>query len=144
MVVCADTSFLFSYYGYDTHTERAKNWIRNSEQSIVISTLTEYELTNALRFAEFRKAIASGEAMIFLSQFKVDQAKETVIVLPGNLSKILDGAKRLSSTYTIRSGHRGFGILNVASALHLGATHFLSFDQNQNKLARAEGLEVLA
>jgi predicted nucleic acid-binding protein len=33
-------------------------------------------------------------------------------------------------------------ILHVATALHLGATEFLTFDANQKELAEAEGLVV--
>jgi predicted nucleic acid-binding protein len=33
-------------------------------------------------------------------------------------------------------------ILHVATAIELGATHFLTFDANQKKLAEAEGLTV--
>jgi predicted nucleic acid-binding protein len=33
-------------------------------------------------------------------------------------------------------------ILHVATSLHLGAEEFLTFDANQKRLARAEGLKV--
>ncbi len=33
-------------------------------------------------------------------------------------------------------------IFHVAMALHLGSDEFLTFDANQKKLAKAEGLEV--
>jgi hypothetical protein len=39
-------------------------------------------------------------------------------------------------------GYRGFEVLHVATALHLGVTEFLTFDGNQKKLAEAEGLLV--
>ena len=39
-------------------------------------------------------------------------------------------------------GHRLFDIVNVATALHLGASEFLTFDANQRQLAEAEGLRV--
>ncbi len=38
-------------------------------------------------------------------------------------------------------GHHAFDVLHVATALHLGAKVFLTFDANQ-KLAEAEGLKV--
>jgi len=37
-------------------------------------------------------------------------------------------------------GHRSLDVLHVATALHLGAQEFLTFDANQIKLARAEKL----
>ncbi|MES2996746.1 MAG: hypothetical protein V4733_08045 [Verrucomicrobiota bacterium] len=51
-------------------------------------------------------------------------------------------AERLAFKHTVKGGHRGFDILHVASAIHLGATEFLTFDGNQKKLAKAEGFMV--
>jgi predicted nucleic acid-binding protein len=51
-------------------------------------------------------------------------------------------AERLSNSYTKADGHLAFDVLHVATALHLGAREFLSFDDRQRKLARAEGLKV--
>jgi predicted nucleic acid-binding protein len=39
-------------------------------------------------------------------------------------------------------GHRSLDVLHVATALHLGAREFLTFDANQRKLALAENLKV--
>ncbi len=39
-------------------------------------------------------------------------------------------------------GHRSLDVLHVATALHLGAREFLTFDLNQRKLASAEKLKV--
>jgi predicted nucleic acid-binding protein len=39
-------------------------------------------------------------------------------------------------------GHRSLDVLHVATALHLGAREFLTFDANQRKLATAEKLKV--
>ncbi|MEI8107316.1 MAG: hypothetical protein WCI46_05825 [Verrucomicrobiota bacterium] len=51
-------------------------------------------------------------------------------------------AERLAFTRTATGGHRSFDLLHVASAIHLGATKFLTFDENQIKLAEVEGLVV--
>ena len=51
-------------------------------------------------------------------------------------------AERLAFKHTVKGGHRSFDVLHVASAIHLGATKFLTFDGNQKKLAEAEGLIV--
>jgi predicted nucleic acid-binding protein len=39
-------------------------------------------------------------------------------------------------------GHRTMDILHVATALHTAAGKFISFDENQRKLAMAEGLKL--
>jgi len=61
MVICADTSFLFSLYGNDENTPRALAWVKTRRTALTLSTLHEFELANALRFAEFRKGIGCGD-----------------------------------------------------------------------------------
>ncbi len=142
MVVCADTSFLFSLYGNDAHTSRAVAWMKSQRRALTLTSLGEYELGNALRFAEFRKGLGPGEAALFWAQFEADKANGRLQIQVCNLASVVDEAKRLSATHTITGGHRGFDILHVASALVGKAQQFLTFDGNQKKLAEAEGLSV--
>lgn len=142
MVICADTSFLFSLYGNDAHTPRAVRWLKGRRTSLTLSVLNEYELGNALRFAEFRQALAPGEAALFWTQFEADRAGGRLRFPVCNLAAVIDEAKRLSATHTLAGGHRGFDILHVATALIIKADQFLTFDANQKSLAAAEGLTV--
>lgn len=142
MVTCADTSFLFSLYGNDVHSPRALAWMKSQRTALTLTVLNEYELGNALRFAEFCKGIAQGEAALFWAQFEADRAKGRIRVQVCNLADAVDEAKRLSATHTLAGGHRGFDILHVATALIVKGRRFLTFDANQKKLAGAEGLTV--
>lgn len=142
MVTCADTSFLFSLYGNDVHTPRALAWIKSQRSALTLTSLNEFELANALRFSEFRKGIAPGEAALFWAQFEADRASGRLQIQVCNLADVIDEAKRLSATHTLTGGHRGFDILHVATALRLKAQQILTFDENQKKLAEAEGLVV--
>ena len=142
MVICADTSFLFSLYGNDANTPRALAWTKSRRTALTLTALNEYELANALRFAEFRKVIGPGDAALFWSHFEADRAAGRLKIHICNLADILDEAKRLSSTHTLTAGHRGFDILHVAAAIRLKAKQFLTFDENQKKLAQSEGLVV--
>jgi predicted nucleic acid-binding protein len=142
MVVCADTSFLFSLYGSDRHSPRALAWAGSIKVPLTVSTLNEYELANALRFAEFRKAIPPGSAVTFWSDYEADVAAGRLTLRICNLADVLAEARRLSASYTPNGCHRGFDILHVAAALRFGAVEFLTFDGNQKKLALAEGLQV--
>ncbi len=142
MVIYADTSFLFSLYANDSHTPRALAWTKTNATPVVLSVLGEYELGNALRFAEFRKVIPRGKAAIFWAQFAADQAQGRVCVPVCNLAEVVGEARRLSATHTLTGGHRAFDILHVAAAMRLDAEKFLTFDANQKKLAAAEGLAV--
>jgi predicted nucleic acid-binding protein len=51
-------------------------------------------------------------------------------------------AERLAVDHTLRHGARSMDILHIASALRLGASELLTFDENQCSVARAEGMSV--
>ena len=142
MVTCADTSFLFALYGNDGNTPRAVAWMKSHRTALTLTTLNEYELGNALRFAEFRKGLAPGEAALFWAQYEADRAKGRLNLHVCNLAGVMDEAKRLSATHTLTGGHRGFDILHVAATIQLKGKQLLTFDGNQKKLAEAEGLVV--
>jgi predicted nucleic acid-binding protein len=138
---CCDTSFLFSLYGNDAHTERAVAYVRRQRDPLTLTVLNEYELGNALRFAEFRRLLPAGKAAQYLADFAADVATGILVVSVCNLAAVLTEAKRLSARHTATGGHRSFDILHVAAAVHLGADEFLSFDANQRHLALAAGLK---
>jgi len=142
MVICADTSFLFSLYGSDVHTIRAVAWVKSQRSALTLSSLNEFEFANALRFAEFVKKIAPGEAALCWADFEADRASGRLQIQICNLAEVIAEAQRLSAAHTLTGGHRGFDILHVATALRLKARQFLTFDGNQKKLAEAEGLTV--
>ena len=142
MVICADTSFLFSLYANDVHTAKALAWTQTSRLPITVSEVTEFELGNALRFAEFRGLLARGHAAMFWAQYEKDCSGGRIILEICNLASVIAESKRLSATHTLTGGHRGFDILHLGAALELGADRFLTFDANQKRLAQAEGLTV--
>ena len=142
MVIACDTSFLFSLYGSDVHSPKAVAWSAQNTRPLYLNSLTHFEFGNALRFSEFRTVIPSGAAVVYWAGFEAAITQGRLIVATSNLADVVDEAKRLSAIHTLTGGHRGFDILHVASALTMRATHFLTFDGNQKKLAEAEGLVV--
>jgi predicted nucleic acid-binding protein len=140
--ICCDTSFLFALYGSDLHTAKAMAYVRKLTQPLTISLLNEFELENALRFAGWRKLFPAVQITRFLTAFEMDRKSGRLVVVPCNLAGVLTEARRLSSVYTLAAGHRSFDILHVATALKCDAGEFLSFDANQRKLARVEGLKL--
>ena len=142
MVVACDTSFLFSLYGSDAHSPKAVAWCSQNTRPLYLNSFTHFEFGNALRFAEFRKVMPLGSAALYWAGFEAAIDQGRLIMAVSNLADVVDEAKRLSSMHTLIGGHRGFDILHVSSALKMNATHFLTFDGNQKKLAEAEGLVV--
>ncbi len=142
MVISSDTSFLFSLYGNDSHTLTATAWLKTITAPIYLSTFNDFELRNALRFAEFSRRLEPGAASDHLVLFEKAITLGRVILSPLRPTEILAEASRLSAAHTLTGGHRGFDILHVAAAKLIGASHFLTFDANQKKLAVKEGLIV--
>jgi predicted nucleic acid-binding protein len=140
--VCCDTSFLVSLYGNDLHTPTAREHVRKLQQPLSITDLNEYEYEQTLRILAWRKLLTVAEVARQLATFNADCTFGRFITARPKLSRVLQGARRLSAKYTITGGHRIFDILLVAMALEVGATHFLTFDANQRKLAQAEKLKV--
>ena len=142
MVITSDTSFLFSLYGNDSHTPNATAWLSAVTAPIYISIFNDFELRNALRFAEFARRLDSGAAASHLVIFESALSLGRIILRPIRPTEILAEASRLSAAHTLTGGHRGFDLLHVAAANLIGATHFLTFDANQKKLAAKEGFIV--
>lgn len=116
--------------------------MKRRRRALTLTVLNDYELGNALRFAEFRKAIAQSESALLLAYFETDKTAGRIQIHVCNLADVMIEANRLSATHTLMGGHRGFDILHVAAALVMGADQLLTFDTNQKKLALTEGLEV--
>ena len=141
-MTCCDTSFLYSLYSSDAHTPQAVVFLRGVRMAVTISELTRFELHNALRLAFFRKLLDAGQLKVFLGQFDGDLGRGLLSLEQINLAEILAEAGRISESNTPSGGHRGFDILHVAAAKHMGASTFLTFDQNQQKLAKSVGLKT--
>jgi len=139
-VICADTSFLFSLYGHDAHTEEAFAQLERLGRPLLLSALNEFELGNALRFAEWRGLLPAGGAAQRLEALAEDHAAGRWRGSEIPLAEIVTEAGRLSAAHTVSGGHRSFDILHVAHARLAGPRRFLSFDANQLRLAKALGL----
>lgn len=77
-----------------------------------------------------------------LAKLQSNIANGVVVVVPVDWAGVVSTAERLSGQYTWTEGCRGFDVLHIATALHLGTVEFLTFDANQKKLAEAEDLMV--
>jgi predicted nucleic acid-binding protein len=140
--ICCDTSFLFSVYTFDSQTSRAEACLSSLGQPLTLSSVNVFELENALRLAGWRKLYSPEAISAALAALDADCRSGRLIVAPLNFGDVLEEARRLSATHTLRHGYRGFDILHVAAALRLGAGQFVTFDMQQRRLAQAEGLKL--
>ena len=141
MSAYADTSFLVSLYTPDANSVRAAAQMSRGRRTVFLTPLSELELTNALELQVFRKELSASEVGAAHAAFRKD-LQDGVFSLKPLPASVFDRARQIARKRTARLGGRTLDILQVASALLLGAEVFYTFDNNQRKLAEAEGLRT--
>ena len=113
-----------------------------------VSTLLLFEFRNSLRFQprlfklDRKRGFSKAEADGMLRDLQADLRSEAVEIVAVDWADVHGIAERLSAVHTPANGHRFADILHVATAIHLGSETFLTFDENQKRLAQAEGMTV--
>jgi predicted nucleic acid-binding protein len=143
-----DTSFLFAFYVNQSNSPAAAAHAATMNEPLHAAELLVFEFRQAMRFQVWRHAanpregIALPDAQVALHRFETDLANGVAVLAPCHFQDVFRRAEELSTRHTFSGGHRAFDVLHVATALHLGAREFLTFDANQRKLANAEKLKV--
>ena len=148
MTAYPDTSFLFAFYVMQSNSPAAAAHAATMKEPLHVTALLAYEFRQALRFqawrhsANPREGIALADVEVALNRFETDLMDGLIVLAPCNFQDVFHRAGELSARHTMAGGHRSFDVLHVATALHLGAREYLTFDANQRKLAVAEKLKV--
>jgi len=137
-----DTSVLFSLYVPDANTPAAISKTRAASRPLFCSDFAEFEFVNALSLRLFRRELSPSEIKEVLSFFRQDLESGSLryAAIP---SAAFQRAKDIARQHTPNLGTRSLDILHVASAMALGASQFITFDEKQAKLASALGLRLL-
>ena len=106
---------------------------------LLLSSLGELELMNALQLHLFRREVDKSELRTALASFRADVDSGILMIKPMS-EAIYEEARRLSARWSAKLGTRSLDILQVAAAIVLGADTFHTFDDRQKKLAKAAGL----
>ena len=77
-----------------------------------------------------------------IADWESDVAAGLNVLVPSDADAVLRLARTYSLQRTAHKGHRTLDILHVATAIHLGAKEFLTFDGRQRALANYAGLKV--
>ncbi|MEO8352679.1 MAG: PIN domain-containing protein [Chthoniobacteraceae bacterium] len=143
-----DTTFLRALYRRQFNSERAIAFRERIDGALRITGLLQFEFVQSVHLQVNRhrhrpkEGIAEGEAVAMLAAFESDFASGTIRLHGFDWAQLQPVAMRLVEKHTIATGTRAFDILHVATALHLGAREFLTFDSRQRLLAESEGLVV--
>ena len=141
MNVYADTSFLASLYVLDANSTAAARRMKRATLPVLLSSIGEVELINAISLRCFRKELSSTKVKVAQALVLKD-LEDGVLLVKALPSTVFERAKQMARNQTPRLGTRTIDILHVASALALGADKFFTFDKRQARLARAAGLVV--
>jgi predicted nucleic acid-binding protein len=139
-LIYADTSLVVSLYTIDAHSAVARRRM-SAKPAVWLTPFNRVEFVHALQRQVFRTRIASGEAARAWRNFEEDCVAAVWIVqnLPGRIwETTIDLARQYGSTLGVRT----LDSLHVACALELGAERFWTFDERQERLAQAAGLDT--
>ncbi|MDB6136527.1 MAG: PilT protein domain protein [Verrucomicrobiales bacterium] len=146
MIAYPDTSFLCAFYRKQVNSPRAAAHFAQMPEALHVASPLLFEFRQSVRWQVFLHAKDSSKgydrstAQASLAKLQGEIAIGAVVVVPIDWADVVSIAERLSAQHTWTEGYRGFDVLHVATALHLGATEFLTFDSRQKVLAKAEGL----
>lgn len=148
MIAYPDTSFLCAFYRKQANSPQAAAHFLQMPEALHVASPLLFEFRQSVRWQTFLhqkdpdKGYDKTTALAVLAKLQQEIAMGAVVVVPVEWADVVSIAERLSAQYTWTEGCRGFDVLHVATALHLGAAEFLTFDKNQKKLAEGEGLFV--
>ena len=148
----ADSSFLLRLVTGESGTEEAVAEYRRLDRPLLFYLpLHALEVENAIRQRAFheRRARPSGERAEIrrardAALARVNQYRErgALLEVALDMDAAVDRARELSAAHTDRVGARAIDLLHVACSLMLQSEVFLTFDERQLELAKAEGLRV--
>ena len=148
MTAYPDTSFLCAMYRFQANSRIAATHFAAMSEALHVASPLLYEFRQSTRWQAYihskdpSKGFNRTTAQAALAKLQANLASGALVVVPVDWADLANIAERLSAQHTWTQGHRVFDILHVASALHLGASEFLTFDANQKRLAEAEGLRA--
>jgi predicted nucleic acid-binding protein len=148
MTAFPDTSFLCAFYRRQDNSPLAAAYFKTMPEALHVSGLLLYEFRQSIRFQVWlhardkSKGYPLADCDRALADLQTDLGNGALVMVTADWPDIHRLAETISSRHTIAGGHRSMDVLHVATALHLGAREFLTFDTNQRKLATAEKLKV--
>lgn len=148
MIAYPDTSFLCSVYREQVHSPVADAYRAAMTQPLHFTSLLEFEFIQAIRLqiwlhtADRKKGYSEREADQMIADWERDVAKGLNVLVACDMDAVLRLARTFSLKRTAHGGHRTLDLLHVATAVHLGAEEFLTFDARQRELAEHAGLSV--
>jgi predicted nucleic acid-binding protein len=138
LIVYPDSSFLFSWYLPDQHSQEVDRRML-LRPSLYVTPFHRAELANAIFQWAFRGTISSADAQLAYANFERD-CSSGVFTVTEQPDQVFSICVALARRHVVTLGVRTLDSLHVAAALELKADVFWTFDERQKRLAEAEGL----
>ena len=148
-MIFADTSLLCALYREQDNSPDADRLMKQKTGPVHVSALVLFEFRQSTRFNGFRfsknrkDGFSKQEAQRMLNILQDNITAGGIVIPPVEWQDVHSIAEKLSAQHTMTGGHRTLDVLHIATALHLKAKEFLTFDGNQTELAKAVGLKVM-
>ena len=148
MKIFPDTSMLCSLYRRQVNSPAAIDFMERHALPLPVSGLLLLEFRQSVRLQmrlfslDRGKGFPESEGTRMLRDLQADLNDGALKMVGVDWVVVHRLAETLSSVHTRERGSRLVDILHVATALHLGAEVFLTFDANQKALAESEGMVV--
>lgn len=141
--VYADPSALLKLYLREPESRAMAAWRAKHSPPLPVTHHGRVELINGIGLAAHRGLITQRMWEAALAALDDDFAQGRYIHADLLWRAALTRAGDISRKHTPTLGCRSLDVLHVASAVELNLRHFVTFDQRQQKLARAVGLKLI-
>jgi predicted nucleic acid-binding protein len=138
-----DTSALIKLYYPEPESALLSEWITSKGQALILTSLHEVELSNALALKVFRKEMKKKDYQEIRKMLASDIKNGVLFRISLSWGVLTAASLKLIDDYTPKFGCRSLDVLHVAAALEAKCQAFFSFDDRQKRLARASGLKIL-
>jgi predicted nucleic acid-binding protein len=130
-----DASFLVSAFLGDENGPKAWKWWAKSH----VTRLVLLETENAIRGSVFQRGVSQRDSIEALNLLKRALTDGVLVRWELSSQRMYPAAQRICIRNTGPETYGSMDIIHVASAKEFGASHFVSFDRSQRKLADSSG-----
>jgi predicted nucleic acid-binding protein len=139
-----DTSYLVALYVPNDHTAAAlRHRARAAREPICFSPLHRLELRTTVRQCARASLINQANARAILRHIEEDLDDGTLVHQPLDWIKSLQIAEELAERLAWSQPCRSLDLWHVSAAVEAGAELFVTFDQDQLALAKAESMRAI-
>ena len=138
-----DSGVLVKLYVREESSETIVRFLAARAEAVLLNTLHELEIRNALRLKRFRDESDDGRLAASMAMLASDFTAGRLIRSHVDWPPVHVEAERLSAAMSAETGVRTIDLLHVAAALNQAASGLVSLDRRQRAAARAAGLEVV-